>query len=108
MAKETNSARDGEDNELTKAHAPARPNNKNTKHDQESRPKRAMKRLNLNLPESLYRDIEKLAQEESRTMADVLRLGLGLAHLVASERKKGAYFAIVDASGQLHRVILPY
>lgn len=67
-----------------------------------------MKRLNLNLPETLYRDIENLAAEEGRTMADVLRIGLGLAYLVAAERKKGGQFAIIDSEGQLHRVILPY
>ena len=73
------------------------------------RPRRGpMKRLNLNLPETLYRDIENLASAEGRTMADVLRIGLGLAYLAASERKKGGQFAIIDAEGQLHRVILPY
>jgi hypothetical protein len=39
---------------------------------------------------------------------DVLRIGLGLAYLVTSERKKGGQFAIIDAEGQLHKIILPY
>jgi len=67
-----------------------------------------MRRLNLNLPETLYQDIEQLAAEQGRSMADVLRIGLGLAYLVSSERKNGGHFAIIDAEGQLHKIILPY
>ena len=66
-----------------------------------------MRRLNLNLTESLYEEISQLADSEGRTMTEVVRIGLGLARLAIDEQQKGGQLAVVDAAGQLHRIILP-
>ena len=74
----------------------------------QGRPRRtAMRRLNLNLTESLYEEISQLADSEGRTMTEVVRIGLGLARLAIDEQRKGGQLAVVDAAGQLHRIILP-
>ena len=74
----------------------------------QGRPRRtAMRRLNLNLTESLYEEISQLADSEGRTMTEVVRIGLGLARLAIDEQQKGGQLAVVDAAGQLHRIILP-
>jgi len=67
----------------------------------------AMRRLNLNLTESLYEEISQLAVAEGRTMTEVVRIGLGLARLAIDEQQKGGQLAVIDAGGTLHRIILP-
>jgi len=95
---ETHDQKDDGQNEEVATEEPAR----------RKRAKVQMRRLNLNLTESLYHEIEELALAEGRTMTEVLRIGLGLVHLAVKARRKGGQMAIIDSDNNLHRVVLPH
>jgi len=78
----------------------------NETHKIRRRPRAAMHRLNVHIPEILFRDLERLSEEEGRTMTEIIRLGLGLAHLATTEKKKGGTLAIIDHDGVVHKVVL--
>lgn len=75
-------------------------------HTTRRRPRAAMHRLNVHVPETLFQDLERLSEEEGRTMTEIIRLGLGLAHLATTEKKKGGTLAIIDEHGIAHKVVL--
>lgn len=59
------------------------------------------KRLNIILPEKAFSELRNLATETNRTMTDVLRMGISLAHIAISEEGHGRKLAIVDHEGKL-------
>jgi 16S rRNA U516 pseudouridylate synthase RsuA-like enzyme len=96
----------------TSSHSSATESHRDHKrHDPKSKRRRsaprATRRLNLALTETLYHEIERLAEHEGKSMVDILRHGLGLVHWISEEKKKGSQLAIIDAQGNLHRVVLP-
>lgn len=66
------------------------------------------KRLNVNLPESIFGELDQIARESGRTMTDVVRIALGLVAVALTEEKVGHKLAIVEPSGKvLKELVLP-
>lgn len=59
------------------------------------------KRLNIILPDKAFSELRTLATQTNRTMTDLLRLGISLAHIAISEEGHGRKLAIVDHEGKL-------
>jgi hypothetical protein len=66
------------------------------------------KRLNLVLTEKLYNEVADLAERQGKSVTEVLRIGLGLAHLAATQHSIGGRLAIVDQDGTMHYVLIPH
>jgi hypothetical protein len=65
-----------------------------------------MRRLSLNLPESLYEDLAALADSQGKTMTEVVRTGLGLAHIAYTQVNKRQKLMITNIDGDPIREIL--
>jgi hypothetical protein len=66
------------------------------------------KRLNVNLPEAIFSELDRIARESGRTMTDVVRLALGIVAVALSEEAVGHKLAIIDSSGKiLKELVLP-
>lgn len=60
-----------------------------------------MRRLNLELSEEAYQNLEKLRKEMDKpSKAEVLRSGVALLDLVQSEKKFGRSIGIIGVDGQ--------
>ena len=59
------------------------------------------RRLNIILPEKTFRELKTLAKESNRTMTELLRLAIGLAHIATVEESHGRKLAVVDHEGRL-------
>jgi hypothetical protein len=71
-------------------------------------PGHASKRLGLNLSESVYEELSKLAKDRRSSMTEVVRLSLGLAKILISETKKGNKLIITTEQGDpLKEIVLP-
>jgi len=64
-----------------------------------------MKRINLNLPEPLYCDLEELAAETGKTMTEIVKAGLGLANLIYRDIGAHERLAIADSTGRVVKEI---
>ncbi len=60
----------------------------------------APKRLTLNLPAGVYRDLQIIAGLENRPMTDLVREALGLRKIVHDEADRGNKLAIVGPNGK--------
>ena len=66
------------------------------------------KRLNVNLPEPVFNELDKIAKESGRTMTDVVRIALGLVAVALSEEKVGHKLAVMEPNGTvLKELVLP-
>lgn len=65
-----------------------------------------MKRLNINLPEPAYEELEILAKESGRTLTEIVRESLRLRVIAHDERKAGNRLAIVDRHNKIVKEIL--
>src|ERR1044072_757584 len=66
------------------------------------------KRLNVNLPEPVFNELDKIAKESGRTMTDVVRIALGLVATALSEEKVGHKLAVLEPNGKvLKELVLP-
>lgn len=65
-----------------------------------------VKRLNINLPEKTFNDLERLADESGRTMTEVVRLAIGLVQVAIDEERHGRKLAVVDPNGKLLKEIV--
>ena len=67
-----------------------------------------VRRVNLNLSEKAYNDLHELSAETSRTMTEVIRLGLGLVKLAVTEARTGNKLVVVSQEGRpLKEILLP-
>lgn len=66
----------------------------------------SMKRININLPEHSYDDLQTLASQTGRTMTEVLRTGFGLAKIAMEEAREGRRLAVVNKDGKLIKDIV--
>ena len=64
------------------------------------------RRLSMNLPESLYDDIARLAESQNMSMTQIVRTGLGLAHIAYTQISNGKKLMITNADDQPIREIL--
>lgn len=68
----------------------------------------SVKRLNLNLTEAAYADLEDIAQKSGRSMSEVLRLGLGLVKLALDEQRNRNRLVVADSNLRpIREVVLP-
>ena len=66
------------------------------------------KRLNVNLPEAIFNELDRIARESGRTMTDVVRLALGIVAVALSEEEAGHKLAVIEPSGKiLKELVLP-
>ena len=68
----------------------------------------SVKRLNINLPETAYDELQRLSKLSNRSMTDVVRTALGLAKIAFEEERSGNKLAVVDRNGKLKKeIVLP-
>lgn len=65
-----------------------------------------VKRLNINLPEKTFNELDRLAKESGRTMTEIVRLALGLVQVAIDEESHGRKLAVVEANGKLLKEIV--
>ena len=65
-----------------------------------------MKRLNINLPESVYDTLQRLAQQTNRTMTDIIRTALSLVKIALETDAKGNKLAVVSPEGKVLKEIV--
>ncbi len=66
------------------------------------------KRLNVNLPESIFNELEQIATHSGRTMTDIVRIALGLVAVALTEEKCGHKLAVIEPDGKvLKELVLP-
>ena len=65
-------------------------------------------RLNLNLSKKSRAEVDSLAEETSRSISELVRLGLSLVKLVFEERAAGNKLIIATADGKaIKEVVIP-
>ena len=64
------------------------------------------KRLNINLPLSVYGELEELAKTSSRTMTEIVRTALGLVKVAIEAEKGKNRLAVVNSEGKLLKEIV--
>jgi len=72
-------------------------------------PTLAVRRLNVNLPESVYDELRQLAQQSGRNITDLIRVALGLVKVAIEEtvfRKHRIYIGTEDGT-ILKELVLP-
>jgi len=67
--------------------------------------KTKMRRLNVNLPETVFKQLQELANESGQTLTQVVRNGLGLADIAYKEATIGHKLAITDKRGKVLKEI---
>lgn len=61
----------------------------------------APRRLNVNLTEEAYSELEKLARSAGRSKTDLVRFALGLLRYVLNEKGQNRRFAVLSNDGQI-------
>ncbi len=65
-----------------------------------------VRRLNINLPEKTFNELQELADRSGRTMTDFMRTALGLAKVAIEESEKENRLAVTNKDGKLLKEIL--
>jgi hypothetical protein len=71
-----------------------------------TKPPQKVKRLNINLPEKTFNELERLADESGRTMTELVRVAIGLVQVAIDEESHGRKLAVVEPNGKLLKEIL--
>ena len=77
---------------------------------QEAKPMESLdtKRLNVNLPRSVFDELEGIAKRSGRSITEVVRMGLGVVTLMINEENNHNRFLIVDPDGKpIKELVLP-
>jgi len=69
-------------------------------------PEQGMKRLNINLPPTVYETLQRLATDTERTMTDVVRTGLSLAKIALETEREKNKLAVVNSEGKILKEIV--
>lgn len=64
------------------------------------------RRLNINLPEAKFFELENLARDSDRTMTDVVRIALELVKIAVNLEAHGHRLAVVDNDGKLVKEVI--
>jgi hypothetical protein len=68
-----------------------------------------MRRINLNLPAPVFRELQALAKSSGRTMTELIRFALGLLHFAITESREHRKLAVTDSRGRVVKeVVLPW
>jgi uncharacterized protein YaeQ len=73
---------------------------------QEAVKKNGTRRLNINLPEIKFEELEQLAKHSNRTMTDIVRIALELVKVAVNEEQNGRKLAVLDPEGKLLKEII--
>ncbi|MEO1095363.1 MAG: ribbon-helix-helix domain-containing protein [Cyanobacteria bacterium J06638_28] len=65
------------------------------------------KRLNLELSDEAYEQLEKLAEASGKNKAEILRTGLALYGLLEEEKEKGRNLGIIDDEQVVTKIFIP-
>ncbi|MBB4635630.1 ribbon-helix-helix domain-containing protein [Longimicrobium terrae] len=66
------------------------------------------RRLNVNLPNSVYEELQEMAKLSQRSLSDLIRTALGLVKVVLHEARKGNHLYIGTQDGViLKELVLP-
>lgn len=68
--------------------------------------KAKVKRLNINLPEKTFNELDRLADESGRSMTELIRLAIGLVQVAIDEERHGRKLAVVEPNGKLLKEIV--
>jgi Ribbon-helix-helix protein, copG family len=66
-----------------------------------------VRRLNLNLPEKTFEELQRLAAETGRTLTEMIRIGISLAQVAVDEDARGRKLAVINQEGQVLKEIVP-
>jgi len=67
-----------------------------------------IRRLNINLAEKAFDDLQALARNTKRSMTELVRLGLGLIKIATEQTAKGHRLVITSADGKvLKEIVIP-
>lgn len=66
------------------------------------------KRLNVNLPDDVYEQLQTIASEQGRTLTDVIRTAFSLTQIAHAESEKGNVLAVATPDGKISKqIVLP-
>ncbi|HYN82225.1 MAG TPA: ribbon-helix-helix protein, CopG family [Gemmatimonadaceae bacterium] len=66
------------------------------------------KRLNVNLPDNVYRELETIAAKQGRSLTDVIRTAFSLTQIAHHESEKGNVIAVATPGGKvMKQIVLP-
>jgi hypothetical protein len=65
-----------------------------------------VRRLNINLPEKTFNDLERTATKTGRTMTDIVRVGVSVAQVVVEEVSHGRKLAVIDSNGRVLKELI--
>jgi hypothetical protein len=67
-----------------------------------------VRRLNINLPEPVFQELQQLSSSTGRSMTDLVRTALGLVNVAYAETNRSHVLAVADKSGKvLKQLVLP-
>lgn len=66
-----------------------------------------VRRLNLNLPERTFQELERLASETGRSLTEMIRIAIGLAQVAVDEEIHGRKLAVISKDGHVLKEIIP-
>ena len=67
-----------------------------------------VRRLNINLPEPVFAELQDLSKSTGRSMTDLVRTALGLVNVAYQESEQSHVIAVADKSGKLlKQLVLP-
>jgi hypothetical protein len=68
-----------------------------------------VRRLNINLPESVYQELQQLSRTTGRSMTDLVRTALGLVNVAYEETKdRSKVLVVADKDGKpIKQLIIP-
>ena len=67
-----------------------------------------VRRLNINLPEPVFQELQVLSGSTGRSMTDLVRTALGLVNVAYSETSKSNVLVVADKSGKpIKELVLP-
>lgn len=72
------------------------------------RPAPRPKRLNITLSPAAYKELQEFAFQTSRSMTDVVRLGIFMAQLASREATAGNSIVVMRNGSVLKEVLIPY
>jgi predicted transcriptional regulator len=65
------------------------------------------KRLNLELSDEAYEQLEKLAEASGKNKAEILRTGLALYGIAEAEKEKGRRLGVVADDQVVKEIVIP-
>ena len=73
-----------------------------------SSPAQEVRRLNINLPEPVFQELQQLSASTGRSMTELVRTALGLVNVAYTETDRSHVLAVADKDGKLlKQLVIP-